>query len=208
MACLDEYITYRDQLIADIQSQKPSYKLNSDCGHNAMVLSAMLNTNTNINMLCGKMSPFRESLYKRLKQDLMDNDHFDENKASYISDKVKNEMISSYKEFFSKPDSHFNLFVINYEDNQIHDFIDASTFDMAIKADKLNIYKFSDEFYGKQFLLHATMGDETIVRIENDNEKHSALVFVMPETKLIKNLNKTYSILKRATLKIQEKELD
>lgn len=206
MASFEEYINYRDQLISDIRLKKSTYKLNSDCGHNAMVLSAMLKTSSNIEMLCGRMSPFRNSLYSHLSEDLVDSGEMDKQNADQISEDIKKEMIESYKDFFKNQDAQFNVFVIDYKEDLQKEFIDEPLFKKAVSEGKLNIYKFNEDFYGREYLHHTSMGDQAIVRLEDDNEKHSAMVFVMPQSNILKSMNKTYSTLKKTTTKLASLE--
>lgn len=188
------YIEYFDELTRAIKSSKSDAKSNSDCGHNAMVFVSMLENTDNVNMVCGEMSAIRHSLYDHLRDDLIA-EGTDQTIAQDAADWAKGRMSTALQSFVENAQKKLNIYVINYQEALLSQFINNEAVIKGIENGTINIYPLPEDFLHPELMPHIAKGDDTLVRIEDDNVHHSASVFVHPEKGMYESLNESYAYL-------------
>lgn len=200
-AVIAEYKKFYSELVDLIKRKTKSSTTNSDCGHNAMVFVAMLNETDSVDMLCGEMSSLRTSLYEHLYDDLI-REGKPEGTAREAANWAKDKMSKALDNFVDREKTVLNVYVADYSKELLDQFINPDAMRRGIENGKINIYPVPENFFAKELLPHVSKGDNTLVRIETDNDKHAASVLVHPLDSIYKSLDKSYDSLKKHCTRI------
>lgn len=171
-----EYQEYLDSLLADYDTKELKIEDNDDCVHNSMVLVSILDKSKTVNMTCGKMSAFRNSMYDKIRDDFGN----DKERGEAVSEWSKHKMSESIERFLDRDGTELNIYVIYYTPALFDDLINPEAFEKGIKSGKLNIYPLPAGSDDEDQLGHITMGDNKVMRLELDKEKHSGSVVFNP----------------------------
>lgn len=198
----NDYTSFYNDIINKIDDNEQSVVTNPDGGHNSLVYSAMFEKSQVVNMVCGKMSALRTSLYHQLEKEYVDSGISDDD-AKSITGFLVGRLNESLESFLDREGSELNIFVVDFDKTQLKDFCCKEAIENGVRNKKINIYPVPKTYFGRDMLIHVTMGDKRIVRMEMNKEKRSAQVIIYPEESTVNSLARSYASLQRTCEKFR-----
>ena len=165
MATFEELKAYYKDLEKAFKSTEETYYFNNDRSHNATVMRFMFDNAEQVNMYCDELSVLREKFYAHIAKD----------SGSENAKEVKDAMINSLKNFFSKQNSKLTVVFESYSDQIFDDLICKDLFVSKLKENAISFYKLDEAFSFKTDINHFCYTDSGIARFEVDKMLHNAI---------------------------------
>lgn len=176
------YDTYYQELKSSFDSGNQSTRYNSDRAHNAVIMSFMLDHSNMIDMYCGQMSVFRSRFFQNINNQNEEND-------DTLGDKIQAKVINSLTSFLTKEGTKLRIILENKPPKEIEDFICEDIMKEAYKRGKLEFRTLPESFPPKKALNHFAVNEDSMYRIEDDKDAHTAVCcfYYKDNVNLLKN---------------------
>lgn len=144
-------------------SSKRIVLFNHDRAHNASVMQLMMEKSQHVYMFCGSASVFTKRFYN----------HIDENIGEDTGKKLKEEMETDIRTFFSNRDNTLEIIFENKDSKIDSDYLCFEDFMSARSSGQLKLYRL-DELARLANLPHFSFSEKNIKRLEQDKSLHTA----------------------------------
>lgn len=182
---------YYTTLVRNYNSRVCLSVANSDRAHNATIIRFMLDTSQNINMFCGEMSVFRKNFYT----------HIGRNHIG-LGQKVKDDLVKSLQSFVERGTGKLNIVLEKFSYSMFKDLISQNVFRTGVQSGVISFRVLNRRAILAAGLSHCTFTDKGIVRMEVDQDSHSAICSVNINRPTLDVLMSNFNIIQRASTPI------
>lgn len=182
---LKEYQKDLLDCVRDSSETEPRTFRNERREHNAKIMNIMFMESDSIDMFCGEMSILRDSFYRRI-------DASSEN----LGTDLKEELAANIDSFLYA-NKKLRIFTLRYKPEMVDEFITPEL--RTHLGKEVEIYVPDQEMSLVPTMAHISVGRKKghpfMVRVETDQNSHSALCTIRPSEQDIRSIEAQFSIL-------------